>query len=128
MLVLPYTSASLSLCCDQFDRGSKQAKHEPVHLATEDYDIHFASECSLMHYTADRVLTPSVTKLLSKSFIQYVQLIYPIFLSLVASSPVNANPVNHVPTSTATKCHTLAAPTFMQCIKLYTVYSSILSF
>ena len=27
------------MCCDQFDHGSRQVKHEPVDLVTEDYDI-----------------------------------------------------------------------------------------
>ena len=33
------TSAPLVLCCDWFDRGSKQVKREPVDLVMEDYDV-----------------------------------------------------------------------------------------
>ena len=33
------TSASLVSCCNQFDRGSRQVKHEPVDLVMEDYDV-----------------------------------------------------------------------------------------
>ena len=33
------TSASLVLCCDQFDRGSRQVMCEPVDLVTVDYDV-----------------------------------------------------------------------------------------
>ena len=38
-LLLLCTSASLVLCCDQFDRGSREVKREPVDLVTEDYDV-----------------------------------------------------------------------------------------
>ena len=27
------------LCCDQFDRGSRQVKGEPIDQPTEDYDV-----------------------------------------------------------------------------------------
>ena len=30
--------APLVLCCDQFDRGSRQVKRDPVNLVTGDYD------------------------------------------------------------------------------------------
>ena len=45
-LLLLCTSAPLVLCCDQFDRGSRQVKRETVDLITEDYDVpyHFARE------------------------------------------------------------------------------------
>ena len=39
MLLLLCTSAALVLCCDQFDRGSRQVKRDPVDLVMEDYDI-----------------------------------------------------------------------------------------
>ena len=39
MLLLLCTSAPLVLCCDRFDRGSRQVKRDPVDLVTEDYDI-----------------------------------------------------------------------------------------
>ena len=39
MLQLLCTSASLVLCCDQFDPGSRQVKHDSVDLLMEDYDI-----------------------------------------------------------------------------------------
>ena len=38
-LLLLCTSAPLVLCCDQFDRGSRQAMRELVLLVTEDYDV-----------------------------------------------------------------------------------------
>ena len=37
-LLLICTSASLGLCGDRFNRGSRKVKREPVDLATEDYD------------------------------------------------------------------------------------------
>ena len=39
MLLLLCTSALLVLYGDRFDRGSSQAKHEPVDLVMEDYDV-----------------------------------------------------------------------------------------
>ena len=39
MLLLLCTSAALDLCCDRFDHGLRQVKHEPVDLVTEDYDV-----------------------------------------------------------------------------------------
>ena len=33
------TSTPLVLCCDQFDRGSRQVKQEPIDLVTDDYDV-----------------------------------------------------------------------------------------
>ena len=39
MLLLLCTSAPLVLCCDWFNRGSRQVKHEPVDLVMEDYDV-----------------------------------------------------------------------------------------
>ena len=41
-LLLICTSASLVLCCDWFNCGSREVKRESVDLATEDY--HFVSE------------------------------------------------------------------------------------
>ena len=38
-LLLLCTSAPLVLCCDRFDRGSREVKRDPVDLVTEDYDI-----------------------------------------------------------------------------------------
>ena len=38
-LLILCISAPLVLCCDQFDRGSRQVKREPVDLIMEDYDI-----------------------------------------------------------------------------------------
>ena len=35
--------ASLVLCCDQFDCGSREVKREQVDLATQDYDEYFVS-------------------------------------------------------------------------------------
>ena len=41
-LLLLCTSAPLVLCCERFDRGSRQVKRGPVDLVTEDYDVsHF---------------------------------------------------------------------------------------
>ena len=40
-LLLLCTSAPLVLCCDQFDLGSRQIKHDPVDLVTEDCDVTF---------------------------------------------------------------------------------------
>ena len=39
MLLLLCTSAPLVLCCDQFDRGSRRVKREPVDLVSEDYGV-----------------------------------------------------------------------------------------
>ena len=36
-LLLLCTSAPLVLRCDRFNRGSRQVKHDPVNLVTEDY-------------------------------------------------------------------------------------------
>ena len=33
------SSSPLVFCCDQFDPGSRQVKHDPVDLVTEGYDI-----------------------------------------------------------------------------------------
>ena len=41
MLLLQCTSAPLVLCCDWFDSGSRQVKHDLVDLATENDDITF---------------------------------------------------------------------------------------
>ena len=38
-LLLLCTSAALVLCCDWFDRGSRQVMRDPVELVTVDYDI-----------------------------------------------------------------------------------------
>ena len=38
-LLLLCTSAPLVLCCDWFDRGSRQVKRDPADLVTEDYDL-----------------------------------------------------------------------------------------
>ena len=38
-LLLLSISAPLVLCCDRFDRGSRQVKRDPVDLVTEDYDL-----------------------------------------------------------------------------------------
>ena len=38
-LLLLCSSAPLVLCCDRFDRGSREVKHDPVDLVMEDYDI-----------------------------------------------------------------------------------------
>ena len=46
MLLLPCASAPFSLCCDQFDHGSTQAKRELVDLATEDYDVSLCQQIS----------------------------------------------------------------------------------
>ena len=35
------TRAPLVLCCEQFDRGSRQVKCDPVDVVTEDYGITF---------------------------------------------------------------------------------------
>ena len=51
MLLLLCTSAPLVLCCDRFDRGSRQAKRDPVDLVTQDYDI-------TLHW---RIVTTSMT-------------------------------------------------------------------
>ena len=40
-------SAPLVLCCDQFDRGSRQVKCEPVDLVTEDYDVSLCQQIVL---------------------------------------------------------------------------------
>ena len=38
-LLLLCTIAPLVLCCDRFDRGSRQVKRDPVDLVTVDYDV-----------------------------------------------------------------------------------------
>ena len=47
MLLLVCPSDPLLLCGDQFDRGSRQVKREPVDLATEDYDVSLCQRISL---------------------------------------------------------------------------------
>ena len=46
-LLLLCTSAPLVLCCDRFDRGSRQVKHEPVDLVTEDYNVSLCQRIGL---------------------------------------------------------------------------------
>ena len=48
-LLLLCTSAPLVLCCDRFDRSSRQVKREPMDLVTEDYDVLLCQRIGRFH-------------------------------------------------------------------------------
>ena len=48
-LLLLYISAPLVLCCDRFDRGSRQVKRDLVDMVTEDYYIALRWRIITMH-------------------------------------------------------------------------------
>ena len=49
MQLLLCASAPLVLCCDQFDRGSKQVKRESVDLVRDDYDVSLCQRIDFSH-------------------------------------------------------------------------------
>ena len=59
-LLLLRTNAPLVLCCDQFDRGSRQVKRELLDLAMEDYDV---SLCLSANIVSSSLLHISTTYL-----------------------------------------------------------------
>ena len=74
-LLLLCTRVPLVLCCNQFDRGSRRVKRDPVDLVMEDYDIQGCESSSFQ-------LISSFLKIFlcqNSSFFFYFQPIFGIF-------------------------------------------------